>query len=397
MKHILLAHLLIGLLLIALFSVLSYGYLPSYVYIYWRDIQIQTNVWMLLFLLMLISLSIQMLWLGVKRYLNRAQRQKESVFNFKQLHPYEQLAVIWLLNAAYDQQQFIRGAFQNSTLLKHVIDARLYTLSEDYNQAKNELKNSNSMAFELAELQRIEVYLAEGNSELALTHLEFLTQHELSPWLNDVRSAYEQRLQILWGEFAIQFPWLYLRSTQYGHLDSETKSKWLSKLLKVFDQADFDDLNRLQKRYLDLESEIFQRSESVKILWLKVLARLPDLAIQHENLALELLENSFQQEVFYLWFQQQMLAQQPDYQKIEAQISKWDTKYASIPVLTFAKWHVFSATGREAEAAQLLELYPHDALMSYLRIKSVLVGREELIPELNTVFQNNANFIAIKI
>lgn len=397
MKHILLAHLLIGLLLIALFSVLSYGYLPSYVYIYWRDIQIQTNVWMLLFLLMLISLSIQMLWLGVKRYLNRAQRQKESVFNFKQLHPYEQLAVIWLLNAAYDQQQFIRGAFQNSTLLKHVIDARLYTLSEDYNQAKNELKNSNSMAFELAELQRIEVYLAEGNSELALTHLEFLTQHELSPWLNDVRSAYEQRLQILWGEFAIQFPWLYLRSTQYGHLDSETKSKWLSKLLKVFDQADFDDLNRLQKRYLDLESEIFQRSESVKILWLKVLARLPDLAIQHENLALELLENSFQQEVFYLWFQQQMLAQQPDYQKIEAQISKWDTKYASIPVLTFAKWHVYSATGREAEAAQLLELYPHDALMSYLRIKSVLVGREELIPELNTVFQNNANFIAIKI
>lgn len=234
MKHILLAHLLIGLLLIALFSVLSYGYLPSYVYIYWRDIQIQTNVWMLLFLLMLISLSIQMLWLGVKRYLNRAQRQKESVFNFKQLHPYEQLAVIWLLNAAYDQQQFIRGAFQNSTLLKHVIDARLYTLSEDYNQAKNELKNSNSMAFELAELQRIEVYLAEGNSELALTHLEFLTQHELSPWLNDVRSAYEQRLQILWGEFAIQFPWLYLRSTQYGHLDSETKSKWLSKLLKSF-------------------------------------------------------------------------------------------------------------------------------------------------------------------
>lgn len=153
----------------------------------------------------------------------------------------------------------------------------------------------------------------------------------------------------------------------------------------------------MQKRYLDLESEIFQRSESVKILWLKVLARLPDLAIQHENLALELLENSFQQEVFYLWFQQQMLAQQPDYQKIEAQISKWDTKYASIPVLTFAKWHVYSATGREAEAAQLLELYPHDALMSYLRIKSVLVGREELIPELNTVFQNNANFIAIKI
>ena len=35
------------------------------------------------------------------------------------------------------------------------------------------------MAFELAELQRIELFLAQEDAEQALTHLEFLNQHEL--------------------------------------------------------------------------------------------------------------------------------------------------------------------------------------------------------------------------
>lgn len=55
------------------------------------------------------------------------------------------------------------------------------------------------MAFELAELQRIEIFLAQNEAERALTHLEFLYQHQLSPWLEEIETAYQQRLTALWG------------------------------------------------------------------------------------------------------------------------------------------------------------------------------------------------------
>ncbi len=59
--------------------------------------------------------------------------------------------------------------------------------------------------FELAEQQRIEIFLSKHDGEQALTHLEFLNQHELSPWLNNVKEAYEQRLISLWGQFLRSF------------------------------------------------------------------------------------------------------------------------------------------------------------------------------------------------
>src|SRR5690606_28076305 len=187
------------------------------------------------------------------------QRKHETVFSFARLHPYEQLAVVWLLNAAQDQRNFIQQSFNTSGLLKYIIEARLSWGQQQYSEALKSLNQSNPMAFELAELQRIEVYLSQQDGQQALTHLEFLNQHELSPWLFKVKSAYEQRLTKLWGQFALKFPWLYLRSTQYGHLEQNTKTLWLEQLLLAFEQADQEDLKYLQQRYIDLSDEIFKR------------------------------------------------------------------------------------------------------------------------------------------
>ena len=199
MKQILLAYAFISLLIIAGLSILSYGYGAGYVYLYWREWQIQTNIWIMFFILASLSLLIQLVWLLIKRYLTREQRKLETVFNFKNLHPYEQLAVIWLLEAAQDQHQFIQNVFSQSGLLKGIIGSRLYWMQQQYPQALAILNQSNAMAFELAEIQRIEIYLSQNDAEQALTHLEFLNQHELSPWLNDVKSAYELRLTSLWA------------------------------------------------------------------------------------------------------------------------------------------------------------------------------------------------------
>lgn len=397
MKQILLAYAFISLIIIAVLSLLSYGYGAGYVYLYWREWQIQTNIWMMFIILASLSLFIQLLWLLIKRYLTREQRKLETVFNFKNLHPYEQLAVVWLLEAAQDQHQFIQNVFSQSGLLKGIIGSRLYWMQQQYPQALAILNQSNAMAFELAEIQRIEIYLSQNDGEQALTHLEFLNQHELSPWLNDVKSAYDLRLTGLWEKFAVQFPWMYLRSTKYGHLGSENKREWLKQLLMNFDQANIESLQNLQQRYLDLQDQIYSRDYEIKVLWLKLLSRMPEMSQQHEALVLHLLDEQFNQDVFYLWFQQQLLKQNPDYLMVEQRIDYWENKYPSLPVFTFAKWHVYSATARTAEADQLLELYPDNVMMNYLRIKSTLKGQDDLIKQLNLIFENNSNFVEIKI
>lgn len=397
MKQILLAYAFISLIIIAVLSLLSYGYGAGYVYLYWREWQIQTNIWMIFIILASLSLFIQLLWLLIKRYLTREQRKLETVFNFKNLHPYEQLAVVWLLEAAQDQHQFIQNVFSQSGLLKGIIGSRLYWMQQQYPQALAILNQSNAMAFELAEIQRIEIYLSQNDGEQALTHLEFLNQHELSPWLNDVKSAYDLRLTGLWEKFAVQFPWMYLRSTKYGHLGSENKREWLKQLLVNFDQANIESLQNLQQRYLDLQDQIYSRDYDIKVLWLKLLSRMPEMSQQHEALVLHLLDEQFNQDVFYLWFQQQLLKQNPDYLMLEQRIDYWENKYPSLPVFTFAKWHVYSATVRTAEADQLLELYPDNVMMNYLRIKSTLKGQDDLIKQLNLIFENNSNFVEIKI
>ena len=396
MKQILQAYLFICLLGIAGLSILSYGHGAGYVYLYWREWQLQTTVWFLAASLVSVSFLIQCIWYAIKQYRNREQRKTETVFSFSRLHPYEQLAVIWLLNAAQDQRDFIQQFFSKSGLLKHIIDARLSWGQQQYNEALTALNQSSPMAFELAELQRIEIYLSQQQGEQALTHLEFLNQHELSPWLIQVKSAYEQRLVALWGVFAIQFPWLYLRSTQYGHLDQKVKKIWLEQLLLAYDQATQEDLFYLQQRYLDLKPQIFDRDYSIKLLWLKLLFRMPEMSAEHEVLAIHLMEQQFNQDVFYLWFQQQLLRQNPDYNAIAQQISYWEAKYPALPILSFAKWHVLQATGYTDQAQQLLDLYPDDIRMSYLRIKAALQDREDLLQQLNAVFESNVNFIEIK-
>ncbi len=87
MKQILLAYLFVSLLGIAALSLLSYGHGPGYVYLYWRNWQVQTSLWVLAALLVIISFVIHMLWYTVMRYLNREQRKKQRVFSFNHLHP----------------------------------------------------------------------------------------------------------------------------------------------------------------------------------------------------------------------------------------------------------------------------------------------------------------------
>ena len=388
---------LIGLILIALMSVISYGHGFGYVYIYWREFQIQSNLLFIIFGLLFLSLIGQICWRLLKKYIYRKQRQTEEVFDFNNLHSYEQLAVIWLLDAAREKQDFIQSVFQNSILLNELLKAKLSILDQKPDEALLHLEHSSHMVFELATLQKIEIYLSQNDAISSLTHLEFLNQHQLSPWLKDVEQAYGSKLNHLWGVFAQKFPWKYLESTQYGHLDEPDKVLWLEQLLLSFDGATTAELEGLKQRYLGLVDHIYSRHYDIQVLWLKVISQLPDLAEHQQKLAEHLLEVQFNQDVFYLWFQQQMLRAVIDFASIEKRIDEWVQKYISVPVLTYAKWHVLNETSRFEQADALLEQYPEDVLMSYLRIRKKLNEYPELIRQLNLIFESNANFVKIKL
>ncbi|OTG67217.1 hypothetical protein [Acinetobacter silvestris] len=397
MKQILLAYALVSLIIIAIMSVMSYGAGAGYVYLLWHGVQIQTNVWVVLFLIVVVSLFLQMSWLMLKRSIHREKRQLEQVLNFSHLHPYEQLGVIWILDGEEEQQAFVQQVFDQSGLLKQVVYARLKYQQNQYAEALVDLERSPASAFELAEIQRIEIYLAQNDAQQALTHLEFLNGHALSPWLDQVNLAYTQRMSELWGIYAVQFPWQYLHSTQFGQLNTAMKNDWLVQILGQFEQANLEEIELLQQRYIELAEHIATLSFDTRKLWLKVLSRLSEMGQQHQNLALQMLDEQFDQDVFYLWFQHQLLKQVPDYDALEQKINQFESKYPGMPVFSFAKWHIYIATGRMDEAKALLSLYPKNILMNYLRIKATFNGNEELIQQLNLVFEKDANFIQFKI
>lgn len=397
MKHIFAVYGFIGLLLFAILSVLSYGAGAGYIYILWHGIQIQTNIWFVSFFLLFTGLIFQIAWRLIKRYLNREKRKIQQVDHFNNLHTYEQLGVLWILDGEAEKQDFIEPVFEPSGLLKNIVQARGLTKNAHFAEALNLLQHSPADAFELAEIQRIEIFLAQGDAEQALTHLEFLHGHDLSPWLHNLSEIYQQRMNDLWGRFAVLFPWDYLRATQYGHLEAQAKQLWLSRLLSEFDHASTDQWQLLIDRYHLQQEQIQAAPFEIKTLWLKLLSRMPEMAESHRLLAIGLLEESFDQEVFYLWFQQQLLKQVPDYVSIEQQIKYLELKYPSLPVFSFALWHIYMETGRETQAEALLSLYPDNILMNYLRIKSTLNGDASLIQQLNTVFEKDANFIQVKI
>lgn len=395
MKRLFLVYLILIFILVSLLTILSYGYGLGYVYIYWRHWQLQTNILGLITGFIFIGVFAHLILELVRRYRFKLQRKKERVLQLKALHPYEQFGVVWLLDAAQDQQAFMQNVFAQSGFLQDIVRAKFYYLDAEYENALTALECSPQTAFELAELQRIEIFLAQQETEKALSHLEMLYQHDTAPWLQELETAYRQKMTILWGKLALQQPWLYLRSFKYGLLNSKHRDLWLQQLLMQFDQASVDDLLNLQQRYLDLESEIQTRPFQSKVLWLKLLARMPEMSMQHETLASHLFQEKFDSDVFYLWFRQQMLKQNPDYVYIEERIQQLEGLYAQLPVLDFAKWHVYMATDRKIEAEQILSLYPDHILMSYLRIKSLLKDNEDLIKQLNLIFEKDNNFLTL--
>ena len=397
MKQIIHLYLFIALILLALFSVLSYQTGGGYVYMLWHGVQIQTSVGFLIAISVLLSFLTHLAWHGFKSYLNSEKRKLKYIHEFSELHPYEQLGVIWILQGNDVEQDFVQKIFQHSGLLQQIFQSRYYFLKQDYDAALAALEGCPAATFELSKIQRIEIYLAQHNATLALTHLEFLNSQLLSPWLVSIEDCFKKRIATLWASFAVNHPWLYLHSTADIVLNNDAMEKWLIQLLEKYEQASTEDIQKLQLNYIENNELIKKLPYTLQVLWLKLLLRITNMDQQLEILAVHLLEMKFDQEVFYIWFQQQLLQKQPRYEEIELYIQQLDQKYPSLPILSFAQWYIYTETQRFNEADALLTHFPNNIFMSYLRIKSSLKDQPDLLEELKLVFENNTKFMQFKI
>lgn len=370
----------------------------GYVYVYFAGWELQTNIWVLCALILTISFCIQSIYMLIKAFFARQKLKAKQATSFSDLHPYEKLAILWLLDAQAEKEPMVRQVFAHSGMLNHIITANFLYKKEQFNEGHIALEQAPPDAYELKEVLYINALLDQDEQEQSFVHLEALSKHKPSAWLVDVKQGYEQSISKLWGKFAFKFPWSYLKTAHYGHLSAQDNTAWLTAILQRFESSDVAQKNELKARYISLETTYMQDTiRENKILWLKILARCDDTLQEQERLSSHLLHEQFDQEVCFMWFEQKMSMIQPDYFEIEQQVNVWQHRYTDAPIFDFMKWHIYQVTGRYLEAAQLLNNFPNHVLMNYLRIKSKIQDDILLTEQLNQVFETNTHFLKIQI
>ncbi|KAA8732349.1 heme biosynthesis protein HemY [Acinetobacter qingfengensis] len=373
MRFTLLTYLCICLLLAALFMVLSFNSGFGYVYIQWLGWQIQSNLFLLLFLLFIASGIFYLLWRLLRYTLRRNLQRYQIPKSFQQLHPYEQLGVLWLLKAERVEQNRIFQTYQNSVLLNPLIHAKLLLKQQQPEQAKIWLQQTPNPLFELTELLKVEIALLERDYAVALERLEFLTVQPLSAWLHPISDAYQAELQEHWLQLSRVCPWWLFKASHQPRFDVQQTQIWFQALLVQREQADAIEQQLFFDWYDHIESDINQNYDiEQQILLLKLINQFDALHQSSYLLAQNILQQRFVPQVLYIWLDKALNHSQEDILVLEQQVQNWQQQYPAQASLTFAQWHIYQRQAKHEQAKHLLSQYPDDAYMAYLRIQDAL-------------------------
>lgn len=369
MRYFLLSYLSVCLILIVIFILLSFNAGFGYVYIQWHGWQLQSNLFLLLMILLTgYGVLYALGYLG-KALFRRNIQKYQIPKSFQHLHPYERLGILWLLHAERVERQKIISTYQSSVLLSPLIQARLWLNQQETGQARQALKQIKNPLFELAELLKIDIALAEQQYAEALDRLEFLTVQPLSIWLQPVQHAYQVELQDKWMQLSQTCPWWIFKASHQPQFNTQQNILWFQALLNQSDHVSQEEQQLLQEWFEQQHGRIQNYDIQEKILLLKLMGQFDLFNVDTFKFAHEILQQRFIPEVLYIWLDQALNHAGITLEHIDQQIQGWQQQYASQPSLSFAKWHVLQRQQKFEEAEQVLSQYPDDPYMAYLRLQ----------------------------
>ena len=387
MRYILLSYLSFCLFILSIFVLLSYGHGFGYVFMQWHNWQLQTNVFVFIVLLFITVTSGYLTWNLLKKIFRRYLQKYQSAKSFNKLHPYEQLGVLWLLHAEKNEQQHIHQTYKKSYALYPLIRTRLALAQQDPEDAKKWLKQEHNPLFEVAELLKIDVALLEKNPDIALNRLEFLSVQPLSSWLIPIQQTYKIELNSKWFEFAKAYPWYIFKSEYHPVFAYDQQQAWLEALIQHSQLANEDDWLLFKNWYLKNKNLIELYNIESKINILKLMSH--DVSFDQDIIMLseKLLREKFVPDLLYIWLGKQLKQHKPDFNIMLHAVEYWENQYTAQPSLSFAKWHIYQGLARGEEAQALLNLYPQDPYMAYLRLQNQVKVSEHLLNDLKLMME----------
>lgn len=383
--------LFLGLLAtIVIIILLSVAWGAGYVLLDWLGWRVQSSaaflmIWLAVFVTLLAYLLVWIRQIRAKRKL----RQKECPGHIENLNWFEQLGCLWLLEARYSKPESIQKIFNQSSLLRPLVEARLAREAGQFTQANQALQRVAPVMQDLAALSQIELLIDEQEGYQAVSQLNQLVQKPKSDFIRSLGVAYQAHIDQLWKKLARMVPWVMV---SHGQSDSLLTQRNI--LQSLSDHVGQSTPTQQQQviAYFDAHFIVQEMQElSLGEHWLELLAVLPDTEKRRIALLEKLLAKQFDPAWVFQWLQLQRQQNHLTEQSVMQYVDSLSQRYPAQTVLDLAKWYILQANGQADAAAALLARWPQDPHFAYLRVRYALSDQPQLLADLDVLYNLHAN------
>ncbi|MFB2538439.1 MULTISPECIES: hypothetical protein [unclassified Acinetobacter] len=392
MKLSLLNFIVLALVIISVFLLFSFGYGFGYVYAQWHGWQLQSNILVILILYFILALLLLGFSYAIAQYLRPKLSKYRVAKSFAQLHPYERIGIVWLLQGEKPLPDAVLHNYQASVLLYPLVQSKLLLKQGQFESAQQLLQQYTYNLFEISKILKIEIAKSQQDYTAMRTQLEFLSVQPLSPWLQPMADTYQQQLANLWRDYAVMRPWQIFDVSCDVHFNDVQRQAWLDALWQQFHHASEEEKAQfstwLNQQLADKTLENWSVANLVGLL--KVSNEFNEFDDFSLYTSQQILSKSFIPNNIYIWLAQsfKLLAQQNDEQQqhtliaMQQQLEIWQNLAITQPSYAFAEWYIQAKLGNVQDTQILLQRFPQHQHIIYLHLQQSLQDRSELLPYL---------------
>lgn len=391
MKLSLLSFLVLALILSCLFLLASFDAGFGYVFVQWRGWQLQSNLFFILLMYFALALLLLGLSYAIAQYLRPKLSKYRVAKSFAQLHPYERMGIMWLLQGQQRIPDVILQHYQASTLLYPLVQAKLFTQQRQFEQAQHILQQYSYNLFELSEVLQIEIAKQQHDYGTMRERLAFLQVQPLSAWLQPLSDVYQEKIQQLQADYAIACAWQAVDFHTMQQLNDTQRQQWFMALWQnqytATDAEKQHFIAELQLAQTHLaEIQTWQLNSQHRLL--KICHLFTELDTLSLALAESILAQSFIPDTVYIWIEQALkklatlsgTPRQHYLQQMQQCLNGWQQFAHTQPSFAFAQYYIDVQNGKVLDSHTLLMRFPQNPYMIYLHLQQQLNTQPQLQP-----------------